>query len=145
MTTFSRSIDIAAAPERVWAVMSDLDRWHEWTPSIRGITRQGGAPFATGTRVVIRQPKFPPAQWTITNVQPGRSFTWVSRAPGMQVTGTHAITATEGGSRVTLSLHYEGAVGRWLARLTRGITERYVGYEAEGLRARSEATGRGAE
>lgn len=137
MTTFSTTIAIAAAPERVWALMSDLDRWHEWTPSIRGITRQGGAPFAPGTRVVIRQPKFPPALWTITDVQPGRSFTWVSRAPGMRVTGTHAIVPTDGGSRVTLSLQYEGALGRLFARLTRGITERYIGYEAEGLRAGS--------
>lgn len=138
MTTFSRTIDIAAAPERVWAVMSDLDRWHEWTPSIRGITRQGGAPLAPGTRVVIRQPKFPPALWTITDVQPGRSFTWVSRGPGMTVTGTHALTPTGSGTRVTLTLRYEGTLGKVFARLTRGITERYVGYEAGGLRARSE-------
>lgn len=141
MTTFDTSIDIAATPERVWTVMSDLDRWHEWTPSIRGITRQGDRPFAVGTRVMIRQPKFPPALWTISDIQPGRSFTWVSRAPGMSVTGTHAITPTADGSRVTLSLRYEGLVGRWFARLTRAITERYIALEAEGLRARSEDAG----
>lgn len=33
---------------------------------------------------------------------------------------------------------YEGAAGRLLARLTRGITNRYLGYEAAGRKKRSE-------
>jgi uncharacterized protein YndB with AHSA1/START domain len=31
MRTFSTQIDINASPERVWAVMSDVERWHVWT------------------------------------------------------------------------------------------------------------------
>lgn len=134
---FETSIDISASADRAWEVMSDVDRWHEWTPSIRGITRVGGAPLAVGTKVVVRQPKFPPALWTITDVQPGRSFTWVSVAPGMRVTGTHAVEPTAAGSRAVLSLRYEGAIGRAFARLTKGVTVRFIDFEAEGLAARS--------
>ena len=38
--------DIAAPAERVWEVMSDTDRWHEWTPSVTSVKRLGGAAFA---------------------------------------------------------------------------------------------------
>jgi len=41
-------------------------------------------------------------------------------------------------SKATLSLRYEGLLGGLLARLTRGITNRYLAMEAKGLKARSE-------
>ena len=39
MAVFSTTIDIDAPPARVWQVMSDVERWHEWTPSITSIQR----------------------------------------------------------------------------------------------------------
>jgi len=138
MKEFRTSIDIAAPAERAWQVMSDIDRWHEWTPSVRSITRIGGAPLAAGTRVVIRQPKFPPALWRMDAVEPGRSFTWVSRAPGMTVTAIHSVLPLPTGSRATLTLRYDGVLGPFFARMTERITERYLALEATGLKARSE-------
>lgn len=138
---FETTIDIDAPADRAWQVMSDVDRWHEWTPSIRSITRLRDAPLAPGTKVVVRQPKFPPALWTVTDVQPGRSFTWVSVAPGMRVTGTHSVEPTASGSRARLSLDYEGVIGRVFARLTKGITVRFIDHEAAGLAARSRDPG----
>lgn len=141
MRHFSISIDIAAPAERVWDVMRDTDRWHEWTPSVTSIRRLGRESFAIGTRVLIRQPKFPPALWTLTAIEPGRSFTWVSRAPGLRVTAHHEVEPTRGGSRATLSLELQGIFGGVFGRLTRGITERYLALEANGLKARSEQAG----
>jgi uncharacterized membrane protein len=138
MTTFSLTIDIAAPAERVWQVMSDIDRWHEWTPSITSIRRLGDRPLAVGTRAIVRQPKFPPALWKVTAVEPGKSFTWVSVAPGMRVVGHHQVEWAGSGSRATLTLTYYGMIGRLFARLTREITERYIAFEAKGLKARSE-------
>jgi carbon monoxide dehydrogenase subunit G len=138
MRRFSISTDIPAPADRVWQVMSDIDRWHEWTPSIASITRLGGGGFAIGSRVAIRQPKLPPALWTVTAIEPGRSFTWVSTAPGVRVVGHHAVEPTGAGSRATLSLTLEGPLGGLLGWLTKGITERYIAFEAAGLKARSE-------
>ena len=136
---FRRSVEIMAPPAVVWAVMSDVERWHEWTESVRGIRLLDRGPLAVGARALIRQPKFPPARWTVTSIDPGRSFVWESGAPGMRVYAQHSVEAITGGTRATLRLHYAGAMGRLLARLTRGITERYLGYEAEGLKRRSES------
>jgi hypothetical protein len=76
--------------------------------------------------------------WTITDIEPGHSFTWMNRAPGMKVVAHHSAESTTAGSRATLSLRYEGFLARLLARMTRGITNRYLAMEANGLKARSE-------
>ena len=135
--TFERSIDISAPPDIVWSVISGVERWHEWTPSITSVRLLGG-PLEIGRRALIKQPRFPPALWTVTAIEPGRSFTWRTTGPGMRVHGDHRVEPAPGGARATLTLQYEGLVGRFLARMTRGITERYVGFEADGLKRRSE-------
>jgi len=138
MRRFSITTDIAAPAEHVWQVMSDTDRWHEWTPSVTSIKRLGGGPFAVGSRVVIRQPKFPPALWKLTAIEPGRSFTWISVAPGLRVVAHHRVESLAAGSRATLSLDLQGIFGGVFGRLTKDITERYLAFEAKGLKARSE-------
>jgi uncharacterized protein YndB with AHSA1/START domain len=135
---FNISIDIKAPVDRVFEVMADTDHWPEWTPSVKSIKRLDGGDFAVGSRAVIRQPKFPPALWTITEIDPGHSFTWINRAPGIKVVAHHSAEPTPSGSRATLSLRYEGVLAKLLARMTRSITNRYLAMEATGLKARSE-------
>lgn len=137
MTVYERSIEIAAPPAAVFAVMADVERWPEWTASVTSVRLFGG-PLAVGSRALIRQPKFPPAWWKVTDLQADREFTWVSVAPGLRVTARHGAFDAPGGTRALLSLTYTGMFGDWLARITRDITERYLVLEAEGLKARSE-------
>ena len=141
MRKFSITTNIAAPAERVWEVMSDTGRWHEWTPSVTSVRRLGGGPFAVGSRAVIRQPRFPPALWKVTAIQPGRSFTWISVGPGLRVIGHHQVEPTAAGSRATLSLDLQGLFGGVVGRMTKDITERYLAFEASGLKARSENPG----
>ena len=141
MLEFKTTTDIPAPPNRVWQVMSDVDHWHEWTPSITSVQRLRGAPLEVGTKALVRQPKLPPAWWKVTAIEPGKSFTWVSSAPGLRVVGHHAVTPTAGGTRATLSLQVHGLFSGIFARMTRAITERYLAFEANGLKARSENPG----
>ena len=76
--------------------------------------------------------------WKVLAIEPGRSFTWVSIAPGLRVIGHHALEPTPAGSRATLSLDLQGMLGGLWGRATRDITERYIALEAQGLKARSE-------
>ena len=135
---FSISVEIDAPAERVFEVMTDVVRWHEWTPSITSIKRLDDGPFVVGSRALIRQPKLPPAVWTVSRIVPGRGFEWVNRAPGLRVTGHHFAEPLTRGSRATLALSYEGLFGGLLARMTEGITKRYLNMEADGLKARAE-------
>jgi polyketide cyclase/dehydrase/lipid transport protein len=135
---FAKSIDIDATPEAVLGVMLEIERWPEWTPSVTRIDRLTPGPLVVGSRARIRQPRLPPALWTVSAVDPGRSFTWISKGPGILVTAFHVIEARGSGSRVTLSIRYEGLLATPVAWLTRNINERYLAMEANGLKARCE-------
>lgn len=132
---FSVTVEIPAPPPLVWPVMADVERWPEWTASISRVKRLSPGPLQVGSRVRIHQPKLPPAFWRVTELNPGAGFTWVSRAPGARVTARHTVEAIAIGSRVTLSIHYEGLLGAWLARWTGKLNERYLALEANGLKA----------
>jgi uncharacterized membrane protein len=136
---FRISVDIAASSEIVWQVIRDAERWHEWTASVTSIRVLGNQPLAVGTRAVIRQPGFPPAVWKVIELEPGRTFTWKSGFPGAWVYATHTVAPTSTGTHVTLRLRYAGPIGWLLSRMTRNITNRYLGMEAAGLKTRSEA------
>jgi hypothetical protein len=85
-----------------------------------------------------RQPKFPPALWKVTDLQPNRSFTLISGAPGLHVIAHHSVEPAASGSRVTLSLRFDGLLGGLMGRMTRDINNRYLAMEASGLKARCE-------
>jgi uncharacterized protein YndB with AHSA1/START domain len=138
MRAFRTSVRIDASPERVWEVMSDVEHWHEWTPSVTSIRLLDDGPLAVGSNALIRQPRFPAAKWKVTELEPARGFTWVNSGPGVRVVAHHSIVPATDGCRVTLALDYHGVLGGFLGRLAGGITERYLGYESRGLKARSE-------
>jgi uncharacterized membrane protein len=140
MTEYTVSIDIQAPPDRVWAIMSDIRRWHEWTPSVTSIRRLDEGPLRVGSRAMVRQPKVPPALWRVTEIEEGRRFSWVTGTPIARATGRHSVEPTPGGSRATLALEYSGLLGALVARLLDDINRRYLTMEANGLKARSEAT-----
>jgi uncharacterized membrane protein len=138
MKDFSVSVQINAAPERVWAVMRDVERWHEWTPTITSVQFLNGGPLRVGARARVRQPRLPAAEWSVTAIDEGRGFDWESRAPGLRVLARHQATPTAGGARVTLSIQYGGLLGGLVGRLTASINRRYIALEAEGLKRRAE-------
>ena len=135
---YSISVEINASPEHVWQVMSDVENWPAWTQSVRRIKRLSKGPFAIGSKVLIYQPKFPPALWRATTLDEGRSFTWVSSGPGIRVTAHHSIEPIAHGCKVTLSVKYDGLFASLLNRLTAKINDKYLGMEAAGLKKQSE-------
>ena len=133
------TVDIDAPPQRVWEVMIDVERWHEWTPSITSIKRLDSGELREGSRVRIKQPKLAPTVMTVSDLEPGRSFTWKTRAPGLEVTANHSVVPLGKGSQARLTLFFGGIVGGLLGRAMRNLNERYVGLEAAGLKKRSES------
>jgi uncharacterized protein YndB with AHSA1/START domain len=132
------TVDIDAPPARVWDVMVDVEKWPEWTPSMSSVKRLDAGELREGSRVRIKQPKLAPTTMTVTELEPDKCFTWRMTGPGIEVTATHTIKAKGKGSQVVLSLYFDGIVGGIIGRATRGLNERYIAYEAAGLKKRSE-------
>jgi uncharacterized membrane protein len=141
MKHMQTTIDIQAPAARVWAVLRDVEHWCEWTPTINSIQPLDPGPLNVGTRAIVRQPKLLPARWQVTEIEEGRSFTWIMRAPGILITACHSVDGAANGSRATLSLDFAGPLGALCARLTRGLNARYLALEAQGLKKRAEADG----
>jgi carbon monoxide dehydrogenase subunit G len=139
MREFSTTIDIAAPPARVWDVMTDVERWHEWTASITGIQRFDEGPLKVGSRTLVKQPKLLPARFEVTVLEEGRGFDWRTRSAGVTAVGRHWIQPTAGGCRVTLGVAYGGPLGALIAWAYADLTRRYLAMEAKGLKRRSES------
>lgn len=130
---------ISAPIEAVWSVLADVTRWPVWTPTMTSV--QGPPELAVGRTYNIRQPRFPVARWTVTDLQPGLTFTWVSRVPGLYSSASHTLSTTPNGTQLKLHFQQTGLFAP-LANYAAGpLCQAYVRIEAESLRKHFEARG----
>jgi hypothetical protein len=81
--------------------------------------------------------------WQVTEIEPGSSWTWVQRSPGVRVTARHYVSAQPGGrTLVRQQLDQGGLLGALVGRLMVKKTKRFLELEAKGLKARSEQLSR---
>jgi uncharacterized membrane protein len=134
-----RVVDIEAPAPVVWAVFSDVERWPEWTPSIRRVTPLDGQGLAVGRRFEVRQPWFPTVAWEVSDLTEGASWTWRQHTPGSTARATHEVMPQgPDRTRVRLLVDQRGPLGVVVALLSRRLTRRYLELEASGLKVRSE-------
>ncbi len=136
---FETSVDIDAAAERVWRVMTDVARWPEFTPTMTTVEPLGDGPLSLGGRVRIKQPGLPPMVWQVTEFTDGASFAWRATGGGVTTIGTHVLTPRENGVSVLLGIDQSGPLAPLMGLLVGGRTRRYVRTEAESLRRRCES------
>lgn len=139
MTEFSIAVSINAPPQRVFAVLCDIERWPEWTSTMTSIRRLERGPFAVGSSARVVQPKLRPAVWRVTELDENHSFTWVAHAPGVRMRAGHSVEASGEGSRAALTFELSGFLGPIASRLYQGLIQEYAATEASGLKLRSEA------
>jgi uncharacterized membrane protein len=137
------SVEIDAPAQLVWNVFSDVEHWPEWTASVTSLVGRDGADLAVGKRFSIKQPGMSKLTWKVTDIDPGTSWTWVQRSPGVNVTARHYVTARPGGGTlVRQELDQRGFLGALVGWLMVRKTRRFLQQEAQGLKARSEELSR---
>jgi uncharacterized membrane protein len=137
------SVEIDAPAQLVWQVFGDVERWPEWTASVTSLVARDGVGLAVGKRFAIKQPGMSKLVWKVTEIEPGSSWTWVQRSPGVLVSARHwVIPQPDGRTLVRQQLDQRGVLGALVGRLMVKKTKRFLEQEARGLKARSEQLGR---
>lgn len=91
-----------ASPQVAWALLSQPRRWADWAPHVRGAWGLGDPEVVEGQTGAARLLGVVPVPARITEVRPGRSWTWV--VGGIRM--VHAVDAGPGtGATVAVELH----------------------------------------
>ncbi len=76
MPVYETTFDVGASPERVWAVLTALDRYDEWNPQmkgVRGILERGAQ---IGFRLVLPGRPAMNLTATVEEVEPNALLSW---------------------------------------------------------------------
>jgi len=137
---FEESIEIDAQQQRVWDVLSDLEAWPKRIESVDVVELLTPAPVAIGSRVRLKQPKLPEGTWDITVWDAPSYFEFRQKSGGITSVAGHRVEALEEGrSRLTLSLDMRGLLIPVVALFYRGLTNRYMTIEAQGMKRAAES------
>jgi uncharacterized membrane protein len=137
---FEQSIEIDATPQRVWDVLTDLEAWPQRIETVDVVELLTPAPIGEGSRVRLKQPKLPEGIWDVTVWQAPSFFEWRQQASGVTSVAGHRVEALEHGrSRLSLELEMNGLLIPIIGRLYRGLTNRYMTLEAEGMKRAAES------
>jgi hypothetical protein len=127
------SIDIAAPPEKVYALVSDITRMGQWSPEcVRCTWTKGATGPVAGARFKARNKGARGPAWfntpTVTVADPAREFAFNRKGPAIgSYTWRYQMEATETGTRLTESFDAErplGPVMTWLTEKWTGSNDR---------------------
>ena len=137
---FEQSIDIDALQQRVWEVLSDLEAWPQRIETVDVVELLTPAPLGEGSRVRLKQPKLPEGTWEVTVWDAPSYFEFRQKSGGVTTVAGHRVEALEDGrSRLTLTLDMRGVLVPVVARFYKGLTNRYMTVEAQGMRRAAES------
>jgi uncharacterized protein YndB with AHSA1/START domain len=131
MASVNTSIDIAAPPERVWQMVTDLDRLDEWVSIHRDFPTPPPATVEQGTRfkqtLAVAGTPFA-VEWTAVEVDGPQKLSWEGTGPaGTSARTTYSLAAQDGGTRFAYENEFKlpaGQVGEAAGGVVSGHAER---------------------
>src|SRR4029450_14148223 len=97
-------------------------------------------PVATGSRLRLKQPKLPEGTWDVTVWDPPSFFEYRQKSGGVTTVAGHRVEALEERrSRLVLTLDMRGPLVLVVALFYKGLTNRYMTVEAQGMKRAAES------
>lgn len=138
--TYEASASIAASPDAVWRVLSDVSKWPDWLPTVSKVEPLDDQDLRIGSRFVVHQPRLRPNTWIVTELAEGGRFVWVAHTPGLCMIAEHTVSLhASANSKVILRFSFHSLLGGIVGRMFRSVTERYLAQEAASLKRRVDA------
>jgi uncharacterized protein YndB with AHSA1/START domain len=127
--------EIAAPPERVWELVSDIDRWPDWNPDIDSASLDG--PLAPGT--TFRWKAGPGSiVSTLRQVDPPREVGWTGKTMGIAGVHVYRLEPSGTGTRVVSEESWDGFPVRLMRRRMRRTLQRSLDTGLRHLQAAAE-------
>ena len=137
---FEQFIGIDARQQRVWEVLSDLEAWPQRIETVDVVELLTPPPVGEGSRVRLKQPKLPEGTWEVTVWDAPSYFEYRQKSGGVTNVADHRVEALEEGrSRLTLTLDMRGLLVPVVALFYKGLTNRYMTVEAQGMKRAAES------
>jgi uncharacterized membrane protein len=137
---FEKSVEINAPQQRVWDVLSDLEGWPQRIETVDVVEVLTPPPVSKGGRVRLKQPKLPEGTWDVTTWHAPSYFEWTQKTGGNTSIAGHRVEALdEDRARLTLTLEMRGFLIPVIALFYKGLVNRYMNLEAEGMKRAAEA------
>ena len=138
---FEKTIEIDAPQQRVWDVLSDLEAWPGRIETVDVVELLTPAPITKGSQVRLKQPKLGEGTWDITVWDAPSRFEWTQKTGGITSVAGHQVEALgEGRARLTLTLDMRGFLIPVIALFYKGLTNRYMNLEVEGMKRAAETS-----
>lgn len=135
---FTDELIIAAPPHRVWALTEDVQGWPAITPTMTSIEVTSTGPIGPGSTVRVRQPRLPPAIWTVRAFEPEHRFVWETELGGVRMVAGHEVAPVPEGCRNRLTLALSGRGSAAFGRLAGTALQRAIATENDGFRRAAE-------
>lgn len=137
---FQQVIDVDAQQRRVWDVLSDLEAWPRRIETVDVVELLTAPPITVGSRVRLKQPKLPEGVWEVTVWEVPSFFEFRQVSGGVTSVAGHRVEVLDGGrSRLTLTLEMRGLLVPVVALFYKGLTNRYMTIEAQGVKRAAES------
>ena len=127
MWSAEHTVHSPSAPEALWPLLADPRRWPEWDTGVERASLDGG--LAAGARGSLKPRGAPTSRFVVTEVEPGRRLTDVTRLSLARMTFEHEWAPSPGGGttlthRVIIAGPLAGLFGRLIgARIARELPE----------------------
>jgi hypothetical protein len=88
------AVEAEAAPQAIWRLWADVERWGEWNADIESISIDG--PFAVGSEITMTPRRADPVLLRIVAAEPGVSFVDEASFEGLAVRTEHRVERLDG-------------------------------------------------
>jgi len=110
-------IVIQAPIEKVWNLLSDIDRWPSWNPAISSSKLEG--PLASGTSFRWKS-KSAPIVSILHEVVPQKRISWTGKSMGAKAIHIWELEAQENNVLVKTGESFDG----WIVKLLKGMMQK---------------------